>query len=291
MRAPSLGQVRFGSFACRGRFSSRLVGCVRRFRPPPSSCRCLARRPSAFFSSLALSGFARSGLGVLVLVFSLFSFVLLRSPSCVPVKYFVISLSSSSHLHFLFIFIFTFTSFVGAFKAPLLRGVYVFVCVKHPNRCKACTLFVAGGPWALGWHGPTKTHPSCCANVLAIFESWWDVANPRATMPFFNENHFTIWIKHRNGWRWLLIYLSAHLAQFETAVNLLSIPFFCLHCGILPGFYCFFSILQGGDEGIFLSLHTKPSCHVQLKCFCTTDAFHIKIRYDKSEQLCCTRWI
>ena len=47
----------------------------------------------------------------------------------------------------------------------------------------------AGGPWALGRHGPTKTHPSCCANVPAIFESWWDVANSRTTMQFFNENH------------------------------------------------------------------------------------------------------
>ena len=22
-----------------------------------------------------------------------------------------------------------------------------------------------GGPWALGWHGPMKTHPRCCENV------------------------------------------------------------------------------------------------------------------------------
>ena len=25
----------------------------------------------------------------------------------------------------------------------------------------------AGGPWTLGWHGPTKTHPSCRENVPA----------------------------------------------------------------------------------------------------------------------------
>ena len=60
-----------------------------------------------------------------------------------------------------------------------------------------------------------------------------------------------------NGWRWLLIYLSAQLAQSETAVNLLSVTIFCLYCGILPGFYWFYSILQGCDERIFLSLHTK----------------------------------
>ena len=38
------------------------------------------------FFSLALSGFARFGLGVLVLVFSPFSFLLLRSLSRVPVR-------------------------------------------------------------------------------------------------------------------------------------------------------------------------------------------------------------
>ena len=43
--------------------------------------------------------------------------------------------------------------------------------------------FKQGDPWALGWHGPTKTHPSCCANVPAAFESWWGVANPGTTMP------------------------------------------------------------------------------------------------------------
>ena len=44
--------------------------------------------PSSFrpFFSLALSGFARFGLGVLVLVFSPFSFLLLRSLSRVPVR-------------------------------------------------------------------------------------------------------------------------------------------------------------------------------------------------------------
>ena len=27
--------------------------------------------------------------------------------------------------------------------------------------------YSAGGPWTLGWHGPTKTHPSCRENVPA----------------------------------------------------------------------------------------------------------------------------
>ena len=31
----------------------------------------------------------------------------------------------------------------------------------------SCFFFLAGGPWTLGWHGPTKTHPSCRENVPA----------------------------------------------------------------------------------------------------------------------------
>ena len=59
-----------------------------------------------FFFSLAFSGFARSGPGVLVLVFSLgSSFFLLRSPSCVPVK------QPSSHFHPHLTFIFLSSSF------------------------------------------------------------------------------------------------------------------------------------------------------------------------------------
>ena len=70
------------------------------------------------------------------------------------------------------------------------------------------------------------------------------------------QSHQDFWIQHMNGWRWLLIYLSAQLAQSETAVNLLSTPIFCLYFGVLPGFYWFHSSLQG-SERIFLSLHTK----------------------------------
>ena len=60
-------------FACRGRrrFSLCQVGSGASVSPPSAG---LVPCPSAsaFFSSLSLSGFARSGLGVLVLVFSLF---------------------------------------------------------------------------------------------------------------------------------------------------------------------------------------------------------------------------
>ena len=73
MCAPVLGQV--WSFACRGRFGSRLVGCVRRFRPPPLLWSVFGPSSLRFFFSLTLSGFARSGLGVGVLSFFLSSFV------------------------------------------------------------------------------------------------------------------------------------------------------------------------------------------------------------------------
>ena len=43
------------------------------------------------------------------------------------------------------------------------------------------------------------------------------------------------------------------------------------------------TVLQGGDEGIFLSRNTKPSCQVLLKCLCATDAFHNRIRNDSFE--------
>ena len=61
---------------CRFRLS-RLVGCVRCFCPPPSGL-AVVRSP---FLPFAFSGFACSGLGVLMLVFALFS-PLFRSPSC-----------------------------------------------------------------------------------------------------------------------------------------------------------------------------------------------------------------
>ena len=40
-------------------------------------------------------------------------------------------------------------------------GVCVCVFVWQPPVKR---LFKAGGPWTLGWHGPTKTHPSCRAS-------------------------------------------------------------------------------------------------------------------------------
>ena len=67
-------------------FGSRLVGCVRRFCPPPPPLvGFLARRPSAFSFSLPFQGLPVSG-QVCWCWCSLFFLSLLRSPSCVPVK-------------------------------------------------------------------------------------------------------------------------------------------------------------------------------------------------------------
>ena len=80
---PSTG--RSGLLRAQVGFGFALSGLFRRFcLPPPPLVWLFVRRPPLFFS-LALSGFARSGPGVLVFVFSLSS-LLLRSPPRVLVK-------------------------------------------------------------------------------------------------------------------------------------------------------------------------------------------------------------
>ena len=82
-----------------------MVGWFRRVRLPPPSAGLGPFSSASAFLSLPLSGFAHCGLGVLVLVFSLPSFPLLRSASRVPVKQFFqlifmpISFSFSFHPH------------------------------------------------------------------------------------------------------------------------------------------------------------------------------------------------
>ena len=73
LRAPVSGQV--WVLVCLGRRGSRLdrlVGCVKRFRPPLPPLVGFGPVVRRLFFSLAFSGFARSGPGVLVLVFSPF---------------------------------------------------------------------------------------------------------------------------------------------------------------------------------------------------------------------------
>ena len=89
-----------------------VIGWFRRFRPPPPPLVWFRfRRPPVFF--LALSGFARSGPGVFVLVFSLSLFF------CVP-----LFASWLSNFHFMFIFI----SLSLSFRLPRCCGAYVYRC-------------------------------------------------------------------------------------------------------------------------------------------------------------------
>ena len=121
---------------CVGSRRVRLVQALSSFPPLRWSC-SVSVDPPLFFS-LALSGFARSGPGVLCWC----SLLLLRSPLRVLVKYLFISSSWPSHLHFPFILIFT--SFSVA--PPCQRQG---VCVTHLHRCKTSIIYIiyiyAGG--------------------------------------------------------------------------------------------------------------------------------------------------
>ena len=136
----------------------------------------------------------------------------------------------------------------------------------------------AGGPWALGRHGPTKTHPSCCANVPAIFESWWDVANSRTTMQFFNENHIrffelSTWMDegdfsfswHNLRLRWIScpLHFFAYISEFFLA-SIDFIPFF----KVATKEFSFHStpntlLLLSGVTGVFLHGRCIPQQNSQ----------------------------
>ena len=124
--APSRAEV-FVGFRC-GRLVQALPSS------PPSAGLGPCPSASAFFFSLAFSGFARSGLGVLVCVCSFP--LLLRSPLRVLVKlsnvHLIFTLISFFHPPFILIFI----SFL---RAPPCRRQGV--CVYHLNRRKTSSLY------------------------------------------------------------------------------------------------------------------------------------------------------
>ena len=155
-------------------------------------------------------------------------------------------------------------------------------------------LSFAGGPWALGWHGPTKTHPSFCANVPAIFESWWGVANPKTIMPFFNENHirifeFSTWTDEGDfsfiflhSWRNLRLWWISCPLQFSANIS----EFLLASIDFIPFFKAAtkeFSFQSTPNTLLFLSGVTG--------LFLTSDALHNRIRNDRSEQVCDSCWI
>ena len=96
-----------------------MVGWFRRFRPsPPPLVLFRVCRPPLFFS-LALSGFARSGPGVLVWVFAPSLFF------CVPLLRSRLS-NLSSHFHFYLIFI------------PLFILIFTSLHANHPASGRVC---------------------------------------------------------------------------------------------------------------------------------------------------------
>ena len=184
----------------------------------------------------------------LLLVFSLLPLLFCvprlvsRSSSCHLISI-VISFPCPFHLHLHLI--------VGALKSPNAAGR---VCEPH-EECK--TSKFRRGPMGT-WMAWANEDPSKLLRKRAC--NFWIVmgcGQPKNLHAVFQrESHQDFCIQHMNGWRWLLISLSAQLAQSETAVNLLSTPIFCLYFGVLPGFYWFYSILPGGD-GEF-SFHSAP---------------------------------
>ena len=188
-----------------------------------------------FFFSLALSGFARSGLGVLVLVFLLLpllfcvSRLVSRSSSC-HLMSIVISFPCPFHLRLHLI--------CWGLKKPRCCGacvcVCVCVCVCQPHKeCK--TSKFRRGPMGT-WMARANEDPSKLLRLLAIFESWWGVANTGTTMPFFDESHtrifeFSTWMDEGgfsfvflHCWRnlrlrWIScpLQLSAYISEFFLA--------------------------------------------------------------------------
>ena len=149
---------------------------------------------------------------------------------------------------------------VGVFARPMhsTSDFAMTVLSKYVNHLKRCktSKFRKGAQGHLDGMGQRRP-----IQVAAPACNFWIVmgcGQPKNHHAVFQrESHQDFWIQHMNGWRWLLICLSAQLAQSETAVKLLSTPTFCLYFGVLPGFYWFYSILQGGDERIFLWPRTK----------------------------------
>ena len=164
---------------CVGFCCVRLVQALPSSRLPPLRWSCSVSVGPPLFSSLALSGFARFGPGVLVCVLSLFF--------CVPLFAFWLSnLSSHFHVHLTFIppFILIFTSFS---MAPPCQRQGVCVCVARLYRRKTSYYNIiypnaGGSPGSRGVGDQRRHFPGTRANVPAglrwctwahLSRSWW----------------------------------------------------------------------------------------------------------------------
>ena len=116
--------------------------------------------------------------------------------------------------------------------APIITSIirYHYNCPTYSQYCCSMGTIIepTAATWPVGSHGhldgmgqrrPIQVAVQTYLQFLNRDGMWLTQTNPRTTMPFFNENHFRIWIKHMNGWRWLLIYLSAQLACGEPLVH------------------------------------------------------------------------
>ena len=125
---------RFGPLRAEVFVGSRRVRLVQALLSSPSSAGLVLCPLASAFPFLAFPGFARFGLGFIVLVFS-------------PSLFFCVPLFASWLSNFHLIFIFTSSSFPFLFifisqsgpSAPRQRGV----CVEHLNRCKTSNLVVS----------------------------------------------------------------------------------------------------------------------------------------------------
>ena len=156
--------------ACLGRLLSRWGRLVQARPSSPLLWSWLVSVGLRFFFSLAFSGFARSGLGVLVLVFSLgSSSFLVRSPSWILLRV-LISSSCSFQRHFL-----SSSSSPHWQVTPCSAGC-VCVCVERLNRRKTSRrliiyinilILMQGVTGVPGSRWPMKTPPGARVNVPA----------------------------------------------------------------------------------------------------------------------------
>ena len=151
----------------------------------------------------------------------------------------------------------------GAGPVHLGACMYVSVCENHLKRCKTSKFRRGTIGTLMAWanEGPSKLLRKRTCNFWIVM----GCGQPKNHYAVFQrESHQDFWIQHMNGWRWLLLYLSAQLAQSETAVNLLSTPIFCLYFGVSPGFYWFDSILRWRRKNFPFTPHQTPSCSCQM---------------------------
>ena len=144
----------------------------------------------------------------------------------------------------------TFYRFYANLRVTLpLNCSCVCVCVPLvvtgiPLNC--FVLFQAGGPWTLGWHGPTKTHPSCRENVPAWCASLVPPPSPSLPLSFFAFWGFPEWNTQDLPFLFLLCSWTIVRSWEHLPFSFLSSPFLSFFLSSLhlpsslgvPGCFC-----------------------------------------------------